>query len=126
MARAGICVKAPWISHLEVHVHMSGHYSALVVPFVVTDPPQVSFTVPGLFCHIQVGNSWRTTQDIDDSWDGMLRCLDNTVGLSRYAQPGAWNDPDMLEASVLLCYAVLCCLCIFYAALYFVCYALAA
>ncbi|KAL3147731.1 hypothetical protein ABBQ32_002472 [Trebouxia sp. C0010 RCD-2024] len=45
----------------------------------------------------KVGNSWRTTQDIEDSWDGMLRCLDNTIGLSRYAQPGAWNDPDMLE-----------------------------
>ena len=39
----------------------------------------------------------------------MLRCLDNTIGLSRYAQPGAWNDPDMLEVSVELCCAVLCC-----------------
>ena len=29
----------------------------------------------------------------------MLRCLDNTIGLSRYAEPGAWNDPDMLEVS---------------------------
>ncbi|DBA83192.1 TPA: hypothetical protein ACH3X2_006708 [Trebouxia sp. C0005] len=45
----------------------------------------------------KVGNSWRTTQDIENSWDGMLRCLDNTIGLSRYAEPGAWNDPDMLE-----------------------------
>ena len=32
----------------------------------------------------------------------MLRCLDNTIGLSRYAEPGAWNDPDMLEASTVL------------------------
>lgn len=31
----------------------------------------------------------------------MLRCLDNTVGLARFAGPGAWNDPDMLEASAL-------------------------
>lgn len=27
----------------------------------------------------------------------MLRCLDNNVGLARFARPGAWNDPDMLE-----------------------------
>lgn len=37
----------------------------------------------------------------------MLRCLDNTIGLSRYAQPGAWNDPDMLEVSH-ACYAMPC------------------
>jgi hypothetical protein len=26
-----------------------------------------------------------------------LRCLDNTVGLSQFAGPGGWNDPDLLE-----------------------------
>ncbi|KAK9811915.1 hypothetical protein WJX72_012363 [[Myrmecia] bisecta] len=45
----------------------------------------------------KVGNSWRTTGDIANNWDAMLRCLDNTVGLSRFAGPGGWNDPDMLE-----------------------------
>lgn len=49
----------------------------------------------------QVGNSWRTTGDISGNWDSMLRCLDNTVGLARFAGPGAWNDPDMLEARAL-------------------------
>ena len=62
---------------------------------------------------MQVANSWRTTADIAASWDSILRCLDNTVGLSRFAGPGAWNDPDMLEAScakrAVLCCAVLCC-----------------
>ncbi len=37
----------------------------------------------------------------------MLRCLDNTIGLSRYAEPGAWNDPDMLEVSHVLSAAML-------------------
>ncbi len=46
---------------------------------------------------VQVANSWRTTGDISAGWDSMLRCLDNTVGLSEFAGPGAWNDPDMLE-----------------------------
>lgn len=45
----------------------------------------------------QVGNSWRTTADISPSWDSILRCLDNNIGLARFAGPGAWNDPDMLE-----------------------------
>ncbi len=37
----------------------------------------------------------------------MLRCLDNTIGLSRYAEPGAWNDPDMLEVTHVLCSVML-------------------
>ncbi len=45
----------------------------------------------------QVGNSWRTTADISPNWDSILRCLDNNIGLARFAGPGAWNDPDMLE-----------------------------
>ena len=45
----------------------------------------------------QVGNSWRTTRDIEPSWLSMLHNLDNSVGLARYAGPGGWNDPDMLE-----------------------------
>jgi Alpha galactosidase A len=46
---------------------------------------------------VQVGNSWRTTDDIQANWNSVLECLDNTVGLARFAGPGAWNDPDMLE-----------------------------
>lgn len=59
-------------------------------------------TVGIWFCTVQVANSWRTTGDIAANWENMLRCLDNTVGLSEFAGPGAWNDPDMLE--------VCCCL----------------
>ena len=53
--------------------------------------------MPCVPAHRQVGNSWRTTGDISPNWDSFLRCLDNNVGLARYAGPGAWNDPDMLE-----------------------------
>jgi len=46
----------------------------------------------------ELGNSWRTAGDIADGYESMLRALDDTVGLSRYAGPGlGWNDPDMLE-----------------------------
>ena len=45
-----------------------------------------------------MGNSWRTSQDIAPGWDSVMTNLDATVGLSRYAGPGGWNDADMLEA----------------------------
>ena len=44
-----------------------------------------------------VGNSWRTTGDISDSWNSFIDILEKQVGLSRYSAPGGWNDPDMLE-----------------------------
>ena len=43
------------------------------------------------------GNSWRTTGDIGDSYAAMAAIGFGQAGLSRYASPGHWNDPDMLE-----------------------------
>jgi alpha-galactosidase len=46
----------------------------------------------------QVGGSlWRTTDDITDTWTGVMANLEQQVGLDRYSGPDAWNDPDMLE-----------------------------
>jgi alpha-galactosidase len=55
-----------------------------------------------------VGNLWRTTGDIYPCFDckqdhgtwyqwGVLQILDQQEGLRKYAGPGHWNDPDMLE-----------------------------
>jgi len=44
-----------------------------------------------------VGNSWRTTGDINDSWARMLSRIDKNDEWWQYAAPGGWNDPDMLE-----------------------------
>lgn len=55
-----------------------------------------------------IGNLWRTTGDIANCWScklghggwnslGVLEILDKQDGLRRYAGPGHWNDPDMLE-----------------------------
>jgi alpha-galactosidase len=57
-----------------------------------------------------VGNLWRTTGDISDTWSsmkkwadgsccqlGMVNIVDLQVGLESFAGPGHWNDPDMLE-----------------------------
>ncbi|HWB28328.1 MAG TPA: putative Ig domain-containing protein [Chitinophagaceae bacterium] len=42
------------------------------------------------------GNTWRTTGDITDTWQSL-----SSIGFSQtvqypYAEPGHWNDPDML------------------------------
>lgn len=44
------------------------------------------------------GNLWRTTGDISDNWNSMSRIgFDQQVGREKFAGPGHWNDPDMLE-----------------------------
>ncbi|PKI60137.1 hypothetical protein CRG98_019481 [Punica granatum] len=44
-----------------------------------------------------IGNSWRTTDDIQDNWDSMISRADMNDKWASYAGPGGWNDPDMLE-----------------------------
>ncbi|KAH7571207.1 hypothetical protein JRO89_XS05G0267300 [Xanthoceras sorbifolium] len=44
-----------------------------------------------------IGNSWRTTGDIKDTWDSMTGRADQNNKWASYAGPGGWNDPDMLE-----------------------------
>ena len=46
----------------------------------------------------QVGaNLWRTTGDISANFDRMSLIGRSQAGLAKYAGPGHWNDPDMLE-----------------------------
>lgn len=42
------------------------------------------------------GNSWRTTGDIEDTWESMAGIGFAQDKCSPYASPGRWNDPDML------------------------------
>jgi alpha-galactosidase len=55
-----------------------------------------------------VGHLWRTTGDIYNCFDcindhgswkswGVMQIVDKQDGLRKYAGPGHWNDPDMLE-----------------------------
>jgi alpha-galactosidase len=45
------------------------------------------------------GNLWRTTGDISDRWASMSRIAfdDEVEHHEKWAGPGHWNDPDMLE-----------------------------
>jgi alpha-galactosidase len=42
-------------------------------------------------------NLWRTTGDIGDNYNRMIAIGFGQSGLARFAGPGHWNDPDMLE-----------------------------
>jgi alpha-galactosidase len=42
-------------------------------------------------------NAWRTTGDISANWQSIYSILNEQAGLAKYAGPGHWNDPDMLE-----------------------------
>ena len=55
-----------------------------------------------------VGHLWRTSGDITNQWEGIksmgswqalsvMKILDGQDSLRKYAGPGHWNDPDMLE-----------------------------
>jgi len=45
-----------------------------------------------------VANMWRTTNDIADKWEPIVGALDENDKWASYASPGAWNDPDMIQA----------------------------
>ena len=42
-------------------------------------------------------NLWRDSFDVKDNWDRMSSIGFSQAGLERFAGPGHWNDPDMLE-----------------------------
>lgn len=45
-------------------------------------------------------NLWRNYDDIDDSWESMIKIADYFAQKqeiwAKYAGPGHWNDPDMV------------------------------
>ncbi len=45
----------------------------------------------------KAGNIWRTTGDIQPHWASVIGIYEFNVRLDKYARPGAFNDPDMLE-----------------------------
>ena len=45
----------------------------------------------------KAGNIWRTTGDIQPYWASIVGIYEFNVKLDKYARPGAFNDPDMLE-----------------------------
>src|SRR2546425_2817710 len=44
-----------------------------------------------------IGHLWRTSWDIQDTWESLLAIVERQARLHPYAGPDHWNDPDMLE-----------------------------
>ncbi|KAJ3229094.1 hypothetical protein HDU81_005649, partial [Chytriomyces hyalinus] len=44
-----------------------------------------------------LGNSWRTTEDVEDSWQSVIDTVKVNAQLSKFAKPGAFNDMDVLQ-----------------------------
>jgi len=44
-----------------------------------------------------IANMWRTSHDLHPNWKSLADHINAEAGLSQYARPGAWNDPDMLQ-----------------------------
>lgn len=51
-------------------------------------------------------NLWRNYDDIDDSWDSMIKIADYFAQKqefwAKYAGPGHWNDPDMVILLIII------------------------
>ena len=58
---------------------------------------QYGFFQPWRWAPALGANAWRTTGDINDTYLRMSAIGFSQAGLSKFAHPGAWNDPDMLE-----------------------------
>ena len=43
------------------------------------------------------GNLWRTTDDVKENFPSIALIANTNIGIGKYAGPGHWNDPDMLE-----------------------------
>jgi alpha-galactosidase len=74
-------------SHMSDALMKSGHpitFSICAWSFLSWDP--------------DLGNLWRTTGDISDSFSSMVAKLGPNSQSAFVAGPGRWNDPDMLEA----------------------------
>eukprot|EP01018_Ginkgo_biloba_P001006 Gb_38410 [translate_table: standard] len=51
---------------------------------------------PALWAN-KVGNSWRTTRDMKARWHSITTRADLNNIWAKYAGPGGWNDPDILD-----------------------------
>lgn len=71
--------------------------------FTNTEPKPITFSIcewgaaRPQFWAAKAGNMWRTTHDIFPKWSSIKLIYEHNVQLYKYASPGHFNDPDMLE-----------------------------
>ena len=96
-------LKYDWCSAGDLHLDMQASYRKMAAALKATGRPIVlSLCQYGLdnvwrWGASVGGNLWRTTDDISDKWEVMAYIGFGQNGLEKFAGPGHWNDPDMLE-----------------------------
>ncbi|MGB7537110.1 MAG: glycoside hydrolase family 27 protein [Anaerolineales bacterium] len=89
------CAPAPGSSMVTDYINMSNALKATGRPIVFS---MCSWGFPGSWVAGQkVAHLWRTTSDIQDSWESIMKIMDANSVPATFAGPGHWNDPDMLE-----------------------------
>lgn len=104
-------LKYDWCSYEQVRVRENDWgYASCVRPYLLMQkylrqqPRDIFYSLGplggtqvylwGLYCD---GNSWRTAQDINDTWKSISDVgFRQQAGKSQYSSIGHWNDPDML------------------------------
>ncbi len=98
-------LKYDWCSATAVYRpdEMRGAYQKMALALRATGRPivyslcQYGWLDVGEWGGAAGGNLWRTTGDIRDQWQSMANIGFNQNGREKFAGPGRWNDPDMLE-----------------------------
>jgi alpha-galactosidase len=81
---------------VAAYVKMSNALKATGRPIVLS-LCQYGWDAPWEWAPALGGNLWRTTGDVSADWDRIAVIGFSQAGLDKYAGPGHWNDPDMLE-----------------------------
>jgi alpha-galactosidase len=101
-------LKYDWCSYSEVHQNDTS-LSSYIKPYAVMQKAlraqardiHYSLCQYGMKKVWQWGadvdaNSWRTTGDIEDTWESLKSIGFSQNAVASFAKPGRWNDPDML------------------------------
>lgn len=86
----------------QVHDEAFADYAAMRDALNATSKP-VYFSLCGWYDWYapqgdSLGNSWRIDDD-GKNWGALSNAININVPLQKYARPGAWNDPDLLQAT---------------------------
>ena len=81
---------------IDAYVKMGKALKAFGRP-IVYSLCQYGWDAPWEWAPALGGNLWRTTGDVQANWGSVYNIINQQAGLAKYAGPGHWNDPDMLE-----------------------------
>ena len=93
-------IKVDWCGGQQQNLDLETRYTEIRDAILATGEDVVynicSWSFPGEWA-LDVGNSWRISGDINNTFSSILSIIDKNEGLAKYAGPGHFNDMDMLQ-----------------------------